>query len=254
MKRRVPHKVKPNYINDVDWADPLNKWLVHFWPFAERAIRITVPAKDIIGGYDASTIGGGTTYPSPVITDKRHALSADGGDQLGTTAPPTYNNNFTVEFLFRERSISGFGTVISDSGNNGFFTSSNQILYYVGGSRAISAITNGEWTHVMCTFTPNGVNADIQMYVNGVASGSTPNIAVAFKPTTLFGHGSEYLDADISYIKIYEGIKTPAQIRALSQNPWQTLPPIRQFIGIKAGVAPIGIEVFRRRMIMKKAA
>ena len=233
----LPQTSEPDRYGEIDWASPINRGLVHYWPMWERS---GTKVEEIVGGLDGEHFV--SNPPFSISTKEGQALSSPSGDpgQFNTASAPTFSGTFTCEFLFRRHSGTGFGTIASTGGNDGFFTTGGSLVYYAGGSKAASAITNNEMTHVVASFSPNGANVDLQFYINGKASGSATNFSSNFTPNNFGGHGSEYLIGDIVYFKIYKDVtKTAAEARSLYNNTWQAFKPQTQFVDISS-VAPSG--------------
>ena len=62
------------------------------------------------------------------------------------------------------------------------------------------------------------------------------------------------LDCKVSLVWLYDRKLSDAELRSLHANPYQLLQPRTQLLPLTTGAAPVGINIFRRRMLMRKAA
>ena len=124
------------------------------------------------------------------------------------------------------------------------FTSSSQNLSFRVGS--VDLIYTGTfqlntWLHVVCT--ANGTDQSI--YLNGVLVATT---ASAGLPTNTNSRNiyigrtassNEYFNGLISDVSVYSVAKSAAEIKSLSENPWQIFKPRKRVIYFDAPSFPV---------------
>jgi len=138
-------------------------------------------------------------------------------------------NNITIDMWINPTSIVNIGGVVtlgtgaaeqyavwtSTSGNKLVLSTNWPNTWYQGFTT--TALTNGSWQHMCCTFA----SGTWTWYRNGVSDG-TGTFAISTFPTVASGYvvigdnhpgGQEYFDGKIGPIKIYNRVLTAAEIR-----------------------------------------
>ena len=146
------------------------------------------------------------------------------------------NRQFSVSFYVKNLNINNYGCFISKWGPSGdsddewqFFSDSEGYSSMIVNSSINSGSPNSEiggtlnennWYHIVGIW--DGTNSTISLYVNGVLINSLnsvePSTIHNSQPLRIGGncYSDGFTNADIDDIRIYRGILTPAEIKALS--------------------------------------
>jgi hypothetical protein len=156
------------------------------------------------------------------------SLAFDGVNDYVTSALTGFDNTaITLSAWVKKRSNpSGFSQVVGDSGVNGGIYVNDATGEYFGQLKIsdvvrqtpqVVTVTNGEWAHIVVTWSSGD---KIKLYKNGVLGTQT---AATFSGTINtfsginigFYSDGTYLDAVIDDVRVYNYALTPTQIRTL---------------------------------------
>jgi hypothetical protein len=127
------------------------------------------------------------------------------------------SSGLTVEAWVDARSLSARAGLVDSNGRFGLFALPSGNVYCVGGGTALAsgAIRPGVWVSLACTFDAR----EIVVYVNGRAAGRAVSTFSGMRGNAGVSVGSDNpsghpLDGFIDNVRIWNGVRTPAQICA----------------------------------------
>jgi hypothetical protein len=225
---------QPQAATAIDWGNPLTRGLVLDWSAVNPLVN-QVDGQRVVG-----------VSPSPInalqVGRARDFTNAvDGDTSWGASYWPLSGaTQFTVEAYFRQTATSSYANLVSKFAAGGplflrieasgqIGVGSNNIGFFAGSPNSYSL---NSWTYVCATY----FNGFFTIYVNGKLDLTSSQLIV-----TGLGATSENLQigqgtgggaggapkADIAFARLRKVALSPAEIWALSQNPYQIFRPTR---------------------------
>jgi len=266
---RRKHWIKPESIT-LNLSNPIAKKFDFYIPHNQGSIA----GKDIVGRLSptvdntsivTSELGKvrDFTYPSTLDYDDNHDIGA-GSFTVGCWFKTA--QSVSASMITKSRAGAGDARWALNVGGGGdlqlFLLDSS--AYYAGSS--MTQWDDNEWHFVVGII--DRVEQNIYLYVDGIrvattvyTSTNTLNntdvlvIGEFGNPLGTAPHDAfQQFEGQLSDCFICHSALSKREIKSLYDDFYQILQPRIQLLPLTVGVVPIGIEVFRRRMIMRKSA
>jgi len=245
IRRTIPHKVKPSYPVGIDWSNPLSKGLVSAY----------------LGDEYVQGRPSGLIAKSGTVTKQADFINVDEAAYIDFDSNVSGATELTVITLVRRNSGSGYGSFVGTE-----TTYNASFLFGVESGAATQFIINSNWAPsgtlgaaVFATraVTYNGGSFQ-RIYLNGELDAETTTTVPASinsHTTIRIGKNGGYgEDLDVKYTYIFNKALSHAEIKELTDNPYQILQPRTQYIPIAAEVLAainggmLSSKIMRRRM------
>lgn len=213
VKVKIPRTSQPQDTCGIDWSNSITKGLAAVYYGQDLALSAT-SFTPLVAMADGLGTSNNATYPAPVIP-------TTGVTIFGIGTYGAINNNTFLNLSTTSSTGIGFR-------NN---STSVRLLVYRTGSAVTAAVSSKTITagqRIVLAGTHDG--AVQRLYEDGVQTAELANTnPVAYGPTPLLKIGSSFATGSFSgttpLIAYFDRVLSAAEIKSLSDNPWQIFEP-----------------------------